>query len=76
MQLQKLFLAACVSVLFTWPTHGSHYARDLSPRQYGVDSFFKGHAWIPASNIEDARRSPCPLLNTLANHGFLFVHLP
>ncbi|KAF2670824.1 Cloroperoxidase, partial [Microthyrium microscopicum] len=27
--------------------------------------------WIPASKIPDARRAPCPLLNTLANHGFI-----
>ncbi|EIN04231.1 heme-thiolate peroxidase [Punctularia strigosozonata HHB-11173 SS5] len=27
--------------------------------------------WIPASQISGAVRSPCPGLNTLANHGFL-----
>ncbi|KAF2433544.1 Cloroperoxidase [Tothia fuscella] len=29
------------------------------------------HPWIPASAIKNSSRSPCPLLNTLANHGYL-----
>jgi hypothetical protein len=28
-------------------------------------------AWIPAALIPGAVRSPCPALNSLANHGFL-----
>lgn len=31
----------------------------------------KTHPWVPPT--ANAQRSPCPLLNTLANHGFLFV---
>ena len=27
--------------------------------------------WIPADRIPNSSRSPCPMLNTLANHGFL-----
>jgi len=34
-------------------------------------SFLVGHPWIPASQIQNSSRSPCPMLNTLANHGFL-----
>jgi hypothetical protein len=31
------------------------------------------HPWIPAREVAGSSRSPCPLLNTLANHGFLYV---
>jgi hypothetical protein len=30
-----------------------------------------GHDWIPAVLVANSSRSPCPMLNTLANHGFL-----
>lgn len=36
-----------------------------------MTTFLQGHSWIPASQIANSSRSPCPLLNTLANHGFL-----
>ncbi|TLD36221.1 U3 small nucleolar RNA-associated protein 22 [Venturia nashicola] len=29
------------------------------------------HKWIPAEHILGSSRSPCPFLNTMANHGFL-----
>jgi hypothetical protein len=35
----------------------------------------EAHPWIPASLVANASRSPCPLLNTLANHGILCVSL-
>lgn len=36
-----------------------------------MNGFLQGHQWIPASQIANSSRSPCPLLNALANHGFL-----
>jgi len=34
-------------------------------------NFYDMHQWIPAFQIPRSSRSPCPMLNTLANHGFL-----
>lgn len=34
-------------------------------------SFTDEHKWIPAKDIPGSSRSPCPFLNTMANHGFL-----
>lgn len=34
-------------------------------------SFANEHIWIPAKKIPGSSRSPCPFLNTMANHGFL-----
>jgi len=39
--------------------------------EFESSGFLVGHPWIPASRIKNASRSPCPMLNTLANHGFL-----
>jgi Peroxidase, family 2 len=35
------------------------------------DPILNNHPWIPASQIPSSSRSPCPMLNSLANHGFL-----
>jgi hypothetical protein len=44
------------------------------PGKDGEDSFsLDEHPWIPADFIKGASRSPCPFLNTMANHGFLCV---
>lgn len=34
-------------------------------------SFADEHEWIPAEDIPGSSRSPCPFLNTMANHGLL-----
>jgi hypothetical protein len=34
-------------------------------------NFLDDHSWIPAALVANSSRSPCPMLNTLANHGFL-----
>jgi hypothetical protein len=43
---------------------------DWHPKRQN-SGFLDGHDWIPADQIDGAVRSPCPMLNTLANHGFL-----
>jgi hypothetical protein len=30
-----------------------------------------GHDWVPSVLVANSSRSPCPMLNTLANHGYL-----
>jgi hypothetical protein len=35
------------------------------------NSYLTNHPWVPAALIANSSRSPCPMLNTLANHGFL-----
>lgn len=35
------------------------------------NDYLDGHPWIPAALVTNASRSPCPMLNTLANHGFI-----
>ena len=42
--------------------------RDHGDHHNGID--FANHPWIPAHQIPGSSRSPCPLLNTLSNHGF------
>lgn len=39
--------------------------------QSNANSYLDIHPWIPAVLVLNASRSPCPMLNTLANHGFL-----
>jgi hypothetical protein len=43
---------------------------DILP-QPPENSYLTDHPWIPAALIANSSRSPCPMLNTLANHGFL-----
>lgn len=33
--------------------------------------FLDYHPWVPAALVANSSRSPCPMLNTFANHGFI-----
>ena len=50
---------------------GSTSSFEHASYRHGSDDFLHGYDWVPAALIANASRSPCPMLNTLANHGFL-----
>lgn len=45
-----------------------HLHEDFLGNSFSYDG---EHEWIPAEYIPGSSRSPCPFLNTMANHGFL-----
>lgn len=44
------------------------------PSQIRQFDNFTVQPWIAASAGDS--RGPCPMMNTLANHGYLYVHFP
>ncbi|KAF2669222.1 Cloroperoxidase [Microthyrium microscopicum] len=67
-----LFYSISVAYAFSFDYH-----RSLSPRSSNLTSiknnntWIVGHDWLPSALVANSSRSPCPLLNTFSNHGFL-----
>jgi len=71
MQFQTIILSTLISSALAGPLHGFYLDHLPRATQGQTPDYLKNHSWIPASSIQGSRRSPCPMLNTLANHGFL-----
>ncbi|KAF2101137.1 Cloroperoxidase [Rhizodiscina lignyota] len=62
--LNMLAFVVCLQALF--------FSVDASEaKSTSVLNFLDNHPWIPAALVTNSSRSPCPMLNTFANHGFL-----
>lgn len=50
-----------------------HLHHGVPNQEHGSENYLTAgvHHWIPAALIANASRSPCPMLNTFANHAFL-----
>ncbi|KAF1988835.1 Cloroperoxidase [Aulographum hederae CBS 113979] len=56
----------CLALSFDHPVSSSWF----KARAEAVE-FLDGYPWTPAAIISNVSRSPCPMLNTFSNHGFL-----